>query len=126
MKNAASRKNALMDEVDILKKISHPNIIKIQEVFDTEKTLYIVLELYVFLTKILICSVTGGELFDTIVESGKIEEEKAKPLIKQLLDAVHYLHGRGIVHRDLKVQNICQSSNESPKIFSSLLKSTMN
>eukprot|EP01114_Cavostelium_apophysatum_P013992 TRINITY_DN3508_c0_g1_i1.p1 TRINITY_DN3508_c0_g1~~TRINITY_DN3508_c0_g1_i1.p1 ORF type:complete len:541 (+),score=161.53 TRINITY_DN3508_c0_g1_i1:317-1939(+) len=95
MKNAASRKDALMDEVTILKAISHANVIGIQEVFDTEKTLYITLEL-----------VTGGELYDAVVESGGLPEAKVKSLCKQLLDAVNYLHKQGIVHRDLKPENI--------------------
>ena len=53
--NSSSRKNALMDEVNILTKVKHPNIIGIREVFDTDKSLYIVLELYVPLYYLLVC-----------------------------------------------------------------------
>jgi len=95
LKHANSRKGSLMDEVNILKSVNHPNIIGIQEVFDTEKTLYIVLEL-----------VTGGELFDRIVDCGHFEENYAKTLFHQIVDAIHYLHSQDIVHRDLKPENI--------------------
>lgn len=54
--NSSSRKNALMDEVNILMKVKHQNIIGIREVFDTEKSLYIVLELYVSLLLWRVCS----------------------------------------------------------------------
>ena len=49
------------------------------------------------------CSVTGGELFDRIVQKGSYTEKDASHLIKQVLLALDYLHQRGIVHRDLKV-----------------------
>jgi len=94
MKHSA-KKESLMAEVNILRNVSHPNIIAIQEIFDTEKILYIVLEL-----------VTGGELFDRIVEKGHFTEEECKKYFTQILDALHYLHGKGIAHRDLKPENI--------------------
>ena len=49
------------------------------------------------------CSVTGGELFDRIVEKGSYTERDASDLIRQVLEAVDYMHDKGIVHRDLKV-----------------------
>ena len=94
-KHAGSRKDNLMDEVEILKKLNHPNIISIQDVFDTETTLFIVLEL-----------VTGGELFDKIIEEGHFPENECKELFQQLVDAIAYLHGLGIAHRDLKPENL--------------------
>jgi len=50
------------------------------------------------------CRVSGGELFDRIVEKGFYTERDASALIRQILDAVKYLHDMGIVHRDLKVR----------------------
>lgn len=49
------------------------------------------------------CRVTGGELFDRIVEKGSYTEKDASGLIRQVLEAVDYMHEQGVVHRDLKV-----------------------
>jgi Protein kinase domain/FHA domain len=87
-----SGRDALQDEIDILKRADHPNIIGIKEVFDSERFMYLVLEL-----------VTGGELFDRIIESGCFAEPRARAVVRQMVDAVRYLHDMGIVHRDLKV-----------------------
>jgi len=88
LKFGMNRKGTLMDEVNILKRIAHPNIISIEEVFDSEQTLCIVLEL-----------VTGGELFDHIIECGYFDEMKARKLFLQITEAIHYLHQNGIAHR---------------------------
>ncbi|EGC38218.1 hypothetical protein DICPUDRAFT_29047 [Dictyostelium purpureum] len=93
--NASTRKDSLMDEVNILRDLHHPNIIHIHEVYDTEKTLYLVLEL-----------VECGELLNDIISSDVYSEEKAKNLFKQIVEGVLYLHRKGIAHRDLKPENI--------------------
>ena len=54
----------------------------------------------------LFCRVTGGELFDRIVEKGSYSEKDAADLIKQVLSAVAYMHEEGVVHRDLKPENL--------------------
>jgi calcium/calmodulin-dependent protein kinase I len=82
-------------EVDILKKVNHANIIALKELFDTPDKLYLVMEL-----------VTGGELFDKIVEKGSYTESEASTLVRKIVSAVEYLHGIDIVHRDLKPENL--------------------
>ncbi|KAN0016207.1 hypothetical protein ACTFIV_010073 [Dictyostelium citrinum] len=89
-------------EVDILKKVNHPNIIALKELFDTPEKLYLVMEL-----------VTGGELFDKIVEKGSYSEADAANLVKKIVSAVGYLHGLNIVHRDLKPENLLLKSKDN-------------
>jgi calcium-dependent protein kinase len=82
-------------EVEILKKLIHPNIMQIFEFYEDKKNFYIITEF---------CD--GGELFDKIVEKGQLSESDAANIMKQLLSAVSYIHGNQIVHRDLKPENI--------------------
>lgn len=101
LSSSSSRKNALLGEVEILQKINHPGCISIEETFETDDTLYLVLEL-----------VSGGELFDRIVSVGKFDEEKSRQYMIQMLEAVGYLHSQGIAHRDLKPENILLKSKD--------------
>ncbi|XP_039620566.1 calcium/calmodulin-dependent protein kinase type IV [Polypterus senegalus] len=82
-------------EIGVLLRLSHPNIIQLKEIFETPLEITLVLEL-----------VTGGELFDRIVERGYYSERDAAHVIKQILEAVAYLHDNGVVHRDLKPENL--------------------
>ncbi|XP_064612778.1 serine/threonine-protein kinase Chk2-like isoform X2 [Liolophura sinensis] len=91
----------VMSEVRILKSLKHPCIIGIEDVVDSPDTLYIVLEL-----------VEGGELFDRVINAGKIEEPVSKLLFYQMVCAVKYLHDKGITHRDLKPENILLAGDE--------------
>ncbi|XP_038201559.1 serine/threonine-protein kinase Chk2 isoform X2 [Arvicola amphibius] len=86
-------------EIEILKKLNHPCIIQIKDVFDAEDY-YIVLEL-----------MEGGELFDRVV-SKRLKEATCKLYFYQMLLAVQYLHENGIIHRDLKPENVLLSSQE--------------
>jgi calcium-dependent protein kinase len=82
-------------EVEILKKLVHPNIMQIFEFYEDKKNFFIITEF---------CE--GGELFDKIVEKGSFSEAEAADIMKQLLSAVNYIHCNQIVHRDLKPENI--------------------
>ncbi|EDV29000.1 uncharacterized protein TRIADDRAFT_49758 [Trichoplax adhaerens] len=89
------KEKSLENEIAILQKVEHPNIVKLIELYDSKTHLYLIMEL-----------VTGGELFDRIVQKGSYTERDASVLIKQVLEAVGYLHDIGIVHRDLKPENL--------------------
>jgi len=83
------------DEVEIMHKINHKHCAQLYEMFETNKKLYMVMEL-----------LTGGELFDRIVSKGSFSELEASQLIQNVLSAINYLHGIGVVHRDLKPENL--------------------
>ena len=98
-KTKLSDYEGLMREVNLMIKLDHPNIIKLYEVYENEKYIYLIMEL---------C--TGGELFDRIVEKTdqgvQFSEEEAASLFKQMMSAINYCHKNGIVHRDLKPENL--------------------
>ena len=95
MKIVSKKSKYSKNEIEILKKISHPNIINIYEIFEDTKKYYIMYEL-----------IEGGELFDAITTQGYFSEKDACVVMKQILQAVNYLHTMHIVHRDLKPENI--------------------
>ncbi|KYM77952.1 Calcium/calmodulin-dependent protein kinase type 1 [Atta colombica] len=87
--------------------LTHPNIVQLLETFEDKHKVYLVMEL-----------VTGGELFDRIVEKGSYTEKDASGLIRQVLEAVDYMHEQGVVHRDLKPENLLYySPDEDSKIM---------
>ena len=89
------KEDSLDNEIKVLRKLRHPNIVRLLETFEDKNKVYLVMEL-----------VTGGELFDRIVEKGSYTERDASALIKQILEAVDYMHTEGVVHRDLKPENL--------------------
>lgn len=95
-------------EIHILKQIEHENIVRVIDLFSTDRYIYLVLELYAISLNILLNfhRASGGELFQHISEKGSFTEEEAREIFTQILKAVEYLHGRQIAHRDLKPENI--------------------
>lgn len=96
-------KNDLMllgREIDIMKKVDHANVLKLQEVYETDDIIALVMEL-----------VNGGELFYKIVEKGNYSEKDAAKIVRQMVLGVDYLHGQGIAHRDLKPENLLCASD---------------
>lgn len=96
---AVDKVKMLRAEVEILRSIQHPNIVRLFDIYESPHRLYLVMEL-----------LTGGELFDRIVGLGKYSEEDARYYTFKLLNAVLYLHDRNICHRDLKPENILLAS----------------
>ncbi|KAI8804135.1 kinase-like domain-containing protein [Cladochytrium replicatum] len=92
------KENMIETEVKILQKVRHENIIQLYEMFDMDNKIYLVMEL-----------VTGGELFDDIVNRGKYTEADAAKIVHRILMAIEYLHAKGIAHRDLKPENLLLS-----------------
>ena len=92
-----------LKEIEILIETDHPNIIRIYEYYQDEVYFYIVTEF-----------VSGGELYDTVVNWNVFNEEKAGYIIYQILSAVNYLHSKNIVHRDIKPENILVEKSEDP------------
>lgn len=82
-------------EIAILREISHPNIVRLHEMVETEKHIGIILEY-----------ASGGELFDYILNHRYLKDNAARRLFAQLVSGVGYLHKKGIVHRDLKLENL--------------------
>jgi calcium-dependent protein kinase len=90
-----------MQEVEIMKKLDHPNVLKLYEYFIEDDDVYLVTE---------ICK--GGELFDRIVEKEFYPEPEAAQIFEQILRAVNYIHSQGIAHRDIKPENFLFESKE--------------
>uniref|UniRef100_A0A803VKQ8 non-specific serine/threonine protein kinase n=1 Tax=Ficedula albicollis TaxID=59894 RepID=A0A803VKQ8_FICAL len=96
------KEHLIENEVSILRRVKHPNIIMLVEEMDTPTELYLVMEL-----------VKGGDLFDAITSSTKYTERDGSAMVYNLASALKYLHGLNIVHRDIKPENllVCEYSD---------------
>mmetsp|Transcript_13514 Transcript_13514/g.27625 ORF Transcript_13514/g.27625 Transcript_13514/m.27625 type:complete len:416 (-) Transcript_13514:289-1536(-) len=92
-------------EIRILKMFMHPHIVRLYEVIDTPQDIYVFTEC---------CS--GGELFDFIVERGKIPEDEARMFFQQIISGVEYIHSHMVAHRDLKPENLLLDQSSNVKI----------
>mmetsp|Transcript_19825 Transcript_19825/g.32505 ORF Transcript_19825/g.32505 Transcript_19825/m.32505 type:complete len:681 (+) Transcript_19825:307-2349(+) len=92
-------------EIKILKLFMHPHIIRLYEVIDTPTHIFVVMEY-----------VSGGELFDYIVQKGRLSEDEARRFFQQIVSGVEYCHRHNVVHRDLKPENLLLDSNLNVKI----------
>lgn len=86
---------SLKQEIEILRSIDHPYVIKLYEVYESEFYVHLVLEY-----------VQGGELLQMLQAKGAYSEADAMKAIKCILEALEYCHTKGIIHRDLKPENI--------------------
>ncbi|XP_066101813.1 serine/threonine-protein kinase DCLK3 [Saccopteryx bilineata] len=88
-------------EIFIIQSLSHPNIVKLHEVYETDTEIYLIMEY-----------VAGGDLFDAILENVKFPERTAARLFTDLCQALVHMHDKNIVHRDLKPENLLVQRNE--------------
>ena len=109
-KSRAPRLDHIKREVELLRVVDHPNIMKMIDSFEDEHYTYIVTEMY-----------TGGDLFDLVVNNitdhGCLRESQAMMITKALLKSVHYLHSKDIVHRDIKPENLLFSPTKKGAII---------
>ncbi|KAE9466625.1 hypothetical protein C3L33_01493, partial [Rhododendron williamsianum] len=92
-------------EIKILRLFMHPHIIRLYEVIETPTDIYVVMEY-----------VKSGELFDYIVEKGRLQEDEARKFFQQIISGVEYCHRNMVVHRDLKPENLLLDSKCNVKI----------
>ncbi|XP_074032661.1 MAP/microtubule affinity-regulating kinase 3-like [Leptinotarsa decemlineata] len=85
----------LYRETKIMKMLDHPNIVKLFQIIETRNTLYLVMEY-----------ASGGDMCDYLARNGSMKEDEARGKFRQLVSAVQYCHQKGIVHRDLKTNNV--------------------
>ena len=85
----------LRTEIDALRQLQHPGIIRLYDVFISPDKICIVMEL-----------MEGGELFDYVVQKGTLTEEEASQIVRKVTSALEYMHAKNIVHRDLKPENL--------------------
>ena len=99
-------KSSSINEIEILSKLDHPNIIHVETILDDEINFYIIMEY---------CS--EGELFDYIVKEEKLDEIEAAVFFYQLIKGVEYIHSQNLAHRDLKPENLLYlNKNENSPI----------
>eukprot|EP00930_Biecheleria_cincta_P000593 TRINITY_DN10132_c0_g1_i1.p1 TRINITY_DN10132_c0_g1~~TRINITY_DN10132_c0_g1_i1.p1 ORF type:complete len:621 (+),score=124.86 TRINITY_DN10132_c0_g1_i1:29-1891(+) len=90
-------------EVELLRSLDHPSICRLLQVYEDTKNLYLVME-----------HITGGELFEHVVDLGNFGEHDAAQVMRQVASALVYCHDRGVVHRDIKPENILVVASDDP------------
>ncbi|SMN22136.1 similar to Saccharomyces cerevisiae YPL141C FRK1 Putative protein kinase [Maudiozyma saulgeensis] len=102
IKKNSNKEIKIYREINALKQLNHPNIVKLDEVLQNSKYIGIVLEY-----------ASGGEFYKYIQRKKRLKEQPACRLFAQLISGVSYIHSKGLVHRDLKLENLLLDKNEN-------------
>jgi 5'-AMP-activated protein kinase catalytic alpha subunit len=102
---AQNMETQLRREIDVMSRMDHPSLIKLHEVMNSPRFIYLVLDL-----------AAGGELFNKLAQDGALAEPVARSYFQQLIDALDYMHNLGAIHRDLKPENLLLDANGRLKI----------
>jgi calcium-dependent protein kinase len=86
---------SIIKEIEVIRILDHPNLMKIFAVYETKNSIYLVLEL-----------LAGGQLFDRISYTRRLRSSEVREIMRSLLNGLDALHERGFMHRDLKPENI--------------------
>jgi len=98
-------KRKILYETNLMRNLHHKSIVKILETFESEKYILIIMEY-----------ISGGNLQNFVKKRRKLTEKTAKILFKQIIEGIQYIHSQGIVHRDIKLENILLDLNNNIKI----------
>lgn len=95
-------KTNIINEISIMRKLKHPNLIHLYEIYESPDYIYLILE-----------SLEGGELLSRILEKGSYDEYTISLLLRKMLEALDYMHSRKIIHRDIKPENLLLRNQEN-------------
>ena len=92
------QKEYIRIEMSVMKLVNHPNVMALEQVFETKTKIFMVMPLY-----------SGGDLYDYMKKNARkgLPEDSVRQIVWQVINALKYLHSIGIVHRDLKPENVC-------------------
>lgn len=105
LKKTPTYQQLLFDEISILQEVQHPSIFQIVEIVEDPVNYCIVSQV-----------VKGGPIIKRLLRDGPMSEDEAKVIVKQILSCLLYLHSKGIVHRDIKLENILFSSPDNTNL----------
>ena len=103
--NNNENKKKILYETSLMQKLNHKNVVKILELFETEKYMLIIMEY-----------INCGNLFSFVKKRRKLSEKTSKFLFRQIIQGIKYIHSKNIVHRDIKLENILIDLNNNIKI----------
>ncbi|KAA8496010.1 Calcium/calmodulin-dependent protein kinase type 1B [Porphyridium purpureum] len=99
------QKKVIERETQIIRQLDHPHVVCAYDVFESEREVRIVMEY-----------MSGGSLYSRIRDRGRMPENTAREMMSEILMALHYLHGKDIIHRDVKAENVLLDENGSCKL----------